>query len=85
MSTMNGWQLQCANTTCIPFATVIVANIRKCQITCLAEVQCKTASFHKLTSNCELFPEIPNSNTNMVANMDTVTMIVIDGTRIPPG
>ena len=85
MSIMTGWQFQCVNTTCIPFVTTPASSIRACQINCLAEVQCKAASFEQTTSSCELFAKIQNQNGNMFANVEITTMIVISGTRMPPG
>jgi hypothetical protein len=85
MSIMTDWQFQCATTSCVPFASVIVSNIRRCQMSCLAQVKYKAASFHQSTSRCDLFTIIPNPSGNMVANMNVVTMIVIVETRIPPG
>ncbi|CAF4220984.1 unnamed protein product, partial [Adineta steineri] len=41
MSEMIGWQFECANTTCLPFITATVSNIRQCRINCFAQVQCK--------------------------------------------
>ncbi|CAF4193612.1 unnamed protein product, partial [Adineta steineri] len=82
MSLIDGWEYQCVNTTCAPFATVVVSNIRMCQVTCLNEVQCKAASFHQSTSKCQLFSDIPDENGNMLANMETVTMFVIAQTRM---
>ncbi|CAF4076263.1 unnamed protein product, partial [Adineta steineri] len=83
MSTEAGWEFQCSRTTCVPFATVTVSSIYNCQVACLAQVQCKAASFYQSSSNCELFADISNQIGNLSANIDTVTMIVIDGTRIP--
>ena len=85
MSIMTGWQFQCANTTCLPFVTVTEPSIRDCQITCLAQVQCQAASFQQTTSSCKLFVNIQNQNGNMFADVETVTMIVISGTRMPLG
>ncbi|CAF1149251.1 unnamed protein product [Adineta steineri] len=85
MSTKAGWQFQCSNSNCSPLAVVIVPNIRQCQMACLAEIHCKAISFHKSSSNCELFADISNQNYNLVLDVDTVTMIIMDGTRIPPG
>ncbi len=85
MSIMTGWQFQCATTTCLPFVTVTVSRISECQTTCLAQVQCQAASFQQSTSNCELFTNIKNQDENMSADVETVTMIVISGTRMPPG
>ncbi|CAF0731957.1 unnamed protein product [Adineta steineri] len=84
MSTNTGWQFQCFNTTCLPYATIIVPNIRRCQMACLAQVHCHAVTFHRSPSDCELFADISNQNGNLLPNMDAVTMIVIDGTRVPP-
>lgn len=85
MSILTGWQFQCANTTCIPFVTTPASSIRACQINCLAQVQCQAASFEQTTSSCELFANIQNQSGNMFANVEITTMIVISGTRMPPG
>ncbi|CAF0846669.1 unnamed protein product [Adineta steineri] len=82
MSLIDGWEYECVNTTCAPFATVVVSNIRMCQVACLNEVQCKAASFHQSTSKCQLFSDIPDENGNMLANMETVTMFVMAQTRM---
>ncbi|CAF0714247.1 unnamed protein product [Adineta steineri] len=84
MSTMNGWQVQCSNTTCLPFTTLIVSNSRRCQMACLAQIQCTVASFHQSNSNCQLFADLSNQNGNMLLpNIEIITLIVISGTRIP--
>ncbi|CAF1422606.1 unnamed protein product [Adineta steineri] len=78
---MVGWQFNCASTTCLPFSSLIVSDIFKCELACLAQVQCEAISFHQSTTKCELFANITNQNGSMLANTDTVTMIVIDQTR----
>jgi len=85
MSKMVGWKFQCSTTTCLPFNTIIVSNVRKCQMACLAESLCQAASFNQLNSNCQLFTDISNQNGNMLADINTITMIAMTGTRIPPG
>ncbi|CAF1500168.1 unnamed protein product [Adineta steineri] len=85
MSVMNGWRFQCANTTCLPFNTVRVSNMRNCQMTCLAQIFCEAASFYTTTSNCNLFAYISNQIGSMSADTNTITMIVIAATRIPSG
>jgi hypothetical protein len=85
MSIMTGWQFQCVNTTCLPFVAATASSLRKCQITCLAQVQCQAASFQQATSNCKLFANIQNQIGNMFADVEIVTMIVMSGTRMPPG
>ncbi|CAF1652855.1 unnamed protein product, partial [Adineta ricciae] len=83
MSITNDHQLQCSNTTCLPFLTFIALDIHHCQIKCLTETPCEAATFHKVTSNCELLANISQTIGNMSVNLNTVTMIVINGTRIP--
>ncbi|CAF1054051.1 unnamed protein product [Adineta steineri] len=84
MSKINGWQFQCANTTCLPFITVTVSNMIKCQTNCLAQIHCRAVTFHKSISTCQLFTDIINQNSNMLTNTDTISATVILQTRIPP-
>ncbi|CAF1548905.1 unnamed protein product, partial [Adineta ricciae] len=79
----NGWQFQCANTTCLPSNTFLTLNIRQCQTSCLSEIYCKAISFHRLATRCNLFDYVPDPNGNMVVDTDSMTMIVITETRIP--
>ncbi|CAF1435281.1 unnamed protein product [Adineta steineri] len=85
MSEMVGWQFNCASTTCLPFSSLIVSDIFKCELACLAQIQCEAISFHQSTTKCELFANITSQNGNMSANTDTVTMIVLDQTRFASG
>ncbi|CAF4178954.1 unnamed protein product, partial [Adineta steineri] len=84
MSKINGWQFQCANTTCLPFVSIVVSNMIKCQTNCLAQIHCRAVTFHKSISTCQLFNDIINQNSNMLANTDTISATVILQTRIPP-
>ncbi|CAF1118141.1 unnamed protein product [Adineta steineri] len=85
MSLIPDSKFQCANTTCLPFINVIKSNIRSCQVACLTQNQCRAATFHRSTSNCELFADILNQNGNMLADVDATSMNVISGTRFPSG
>ena len=84
MSITNDHQLQCSNTTCLPFMTFIALDIRHCQIRYLIQTACQAATFHKDTSSCELFTNMSQTVGNMSINMNAVTMIVIDGASMPP-
>jgi hypothetical protein len=81
MSVMTGWEFECTDTTCLPFANVIASSVRECQILCLAQVQCQAASFQQSTSSCKLFATIPNQNGDMAVDVETTTMIVISQAR----
>ncbi|CAF4218750.1 unnamed protein product [Adineta steineri] len=78
-------KFQCANTTCLPFINIITSNVRNCQVVCLTQSQCRAATFHRSTSNCELFADMLNQNENILADDDATSMNVIRGTRFPPG
>ncbi|CAF4199579.1 unnamed protein product, partial [Adineta steineri] len=84
MSLISNAKFECANTTCLPFSNVIKSNIMKCQAACLTQSQCRAATFHRSTSNCELFADMLNQNANMLADVDAISMNVISGTRFPP-
>ncbi|CAF4188398.1 unnamed protein product [Adineta steineri] len=85
MSLLPDAKFQCANTTCLPFISVITTDIRNCQFACLGQGQCIAATFHQSTSNCELFDNMLNQNGTMLADVDATSMNVISGTRFPPG
>ncbi|UJR06604.1 hypothetical protein I4U23_010888 [Adineta vaga] len=85
MSIMNGWQFQCATTTCLPFSTVTVSNVRQCQTKCLYYTQCKSINFQLSISRCQLFSDTLDPSTDLQASTGMITMIVKDGTRVPSG
>ena len=86
MSLLTNSKFQCANATCSPFISIIATNILNCRIACLAQNQCKAATFYRSTANCELFDNnISYQNGNMLTDADTTSMSVITGTRFPSG
>ncbi|CAF3646622.1 unnamed protein product [Adineta steineri] len=84
MSLILDAKFQCANTTCLPVTNVITSNIRNCQVACLTQSQCIAATFHRSTSNCELFDNMLNQNGNILADVDATSMNIVSGTRFPP-
>ncbi|CAF1077475.1 unnamed protein product [Adineta steineri] len=85
MSLIPDSKFQCANTTCLPFISVITTDIRNCQFACLGQSQCIAATFHRSTFDCELFDSMLNQNGNMLADADATSINVISETRFPPG
>ena len=85
MSVAIGWQFQCANTTCLNFANVNASDIRECQLACLAQVQCQATSFQQTISSCQLFSNFSSQNNNLLVDVNTVAMVVLDGTRMSSG
>ncbi|CAF0859074.1 unnamed protein product, partial [Adineta ricciae] len=84
LTVMNGWQFQCANTTCSPFATSAALKIQDCQSACLSEVRCKAFTFRETAALCEIFTNVQSQASNMLAAVDVTTMIIMDRTRVPP-
>ena len=85
MSLFNGSTFQCAQTTCLPFANLTTANVRRCQIACLMQVPCEAATYYQPASSCQLYNSSINQNGNLSYHMNAMTMMVIAGTRFPPG
>ena len=85
MTSMDGRQFQCATTTCLPYATVTTPSILQCQTACLQQTQCIAISFRQSISQCQLFTNDIDQNSNLEIDADTVTMMIIPGTRLPSG
>ncbi|CAF1080950.1 unnamed protein product [Adineta ricciae] len=83
MAIFNDYQFQCSNTYCLSDFTFISFDIRDCQLKCLFLTECQAITFHQTNSSCELFRNISNEINYMLRNTDTITTIVIDGTRFP--
>ena len=85
MTKMVGWQFQCVSTTCMPLRTFTMWTLLNCQTACLFNAQCQAVNFHASSSICALFGTITSPMENIVSDADTITAIIIAGTRIPPG
>lgn len=85
MALSKGQRFQCATTSCLPFMTLSAADTFKCQMKCLDHTYCRAAIFQSSNFSCQLFANNVDSNTNLEANLESITMMVITGTRIPPG
>ncbi|CAF1439884.1 unnamed protein product [Adineta steineri] len=85
MSFIRGQKFPYTTPSCLPFANMITSTIMKCQMACLAQIYCRAASFQQSTSNCELFTDMSNEIAYMLPDADITTMIVIAGSRSPPG
>ncbi|CAF1402298.1 unnamed protein product [Adineta steineri] len=85
ISLMRGQKFSCATPSCLPFANMITSTIMKCQMACLAQIYCRAASFQQSTSSCDLFTDMSNEVVNMAIDPDITSMIVIAGSRSPPG
>ncbi|CAF1076024.1 unnamed protein product [Adineta ricciae] len=83
ISTIPNGQFSCINTTCLPYSTIIVSKILYCQTNCLANIQCQAAHFHRITHQCQMFSYFTWSSASMVPDMNSITLVVSDDTRVP--
>ncbi|CAF3361429.1 unnamed protein product [Rotaria sp. Silwood2] len=82
MSLMIDVEFRCHNSSCYPFARILVSRLLYCQTACLAEERCRTINFYQSTNLCELFAEEPDNNDAILGNTGTILMTIIDGTRV---
>ena len=85
MSLMTNFQLQCANTTCLPLSITGVSTVLQCEIACLAQNLCQVATFNKLLSICQLFTNITYQISTVIPQMNVILLIVISRTEVPIG
>ena len=85
MTIMDGWQLTCASTTCLPFVIADTQDVQQCQATCLSRIECQVATFQRSTSACALFAYRVDAMVNLSPDPYTITSIAEMGTRIPAG
>lgn len=69
---------QCNSPGCSPQTIVFTLSLRDCQIACLTDAQCRTASFSQSINQCELFADIAGQYGTLLAEANVVTMIAID-------
>lgn len=83
LSIVDNYEFNCANTYCLPYFNSTEVNVRRCQIRCLADIQCRAAIYYRSMSTCKLFMYQMDPMTNMMMNMNSTALLVIGGTRNP--
>jgi len=73
---------QCVDPGCSSATIISVANLRDCEITCLSNANCRTATYDQSNSECELFADIPSQYGNLVAQAGVVTLMAIDDRQL---
>lgn len=85
MSLMTDAEFQCIHGRCQPFSISRSSLIRHCQMSCLAQDQCRTVNFRRAINQCEMFVETADNGGTIIASVGVSLMVVIDGTRVPAG
>ncbi len=78
LSIMNDVQYQCIDPGCSSSIIMSVSSVRACQIACLMDANCRTATFDQSINECELSPDIPSEYGSMISQADVVTLTAID-------
>jgi len=73
---------QCVDPGCSSPTNIIVATLIDCEIACLSNINCRTATYDQSNSYCELFADIPSQYGNIVAQADVVTLMAIDDRQL---
>ncbi len=82
LSKINDVQYQCVDPGCSSPTIITVANLRDCEIACLSNVNCRTATYDQSNSECGLFADIPSQYGNIVPQAGVVTLMAIDGRQL---
>ncbi len=78
LSIMNDVRYQCVDPGCSSPIIISVSNLKSCQIACLMDANCRTATFDQSMNQCELSPDIPSQYGSMISQAGVVTLIAID-------
>ena len=81
LSQMNNIKYECISVGCLPSTTVFTSDLRRCQMACLAMIQCRTASFYQSTNQCDLFTDIPDQYGSLLTAIGVVTFTATDSRR----
>ncbi len=73
---------QCVDPGCSSPTIITVATLIACEIACLSNSNCRTATYDQSNSGCELFADIPSQYGNLVAQAGVVTLMAIDDRQL---
>lgn len=73
---------QCIDQGCSPLTSLYLSSLRACQITCLSETQCRTATFYQSQHRCDLFADIPDHFGSFSEQANAVSMTATDNRKL---
>ncbi len=73
---------QCVASACSSSTNVSVSDFGSCQITCLADPNCRTITFDPSNNNCQVFSDSPSQRGNILAQAGVTTMTAIDSREL---
>ncbi len=82
LSKINDVQYQCVDPGCSSATSITVTNLRDCEIACLSNMNCRTATYDQSNSECGLFADIPSQYGTIVPQAGVVTLMAIDGRQL---
>ena len=82
LSRANDVKYQCNNVGCLSSTIVSVSSLRRCEMVCLSNSECRTVTFDSYTKQCEMFPDILCQFGNLSVQLGAVTMTALDYRRL---
>ena len=73
---------QCTNPGCSPSQILPSHSLRSCQISCLINTECRTATFSELNHLCEIFIDTPTQYGILTSELNSMTMIATDDRQL---
>lgn len=78
LSQINDMDYQCNNPGCSPSTQITALTLRRCQLFCISDNNCRTATYQRLNQTCRLYPDIPSQYGIIVPAIDVITLLAID-------
>ena len=75
-------EYQCTGQSCSPTIVIYASNVRRCQMACTTNSQCRTLTYNQSDNRCEMFADIPAHNGYLLNQVGTVTMTTIDSRKL---
>ncbi|CAF4371189.1 unnamed protein product [Adineta steineri] len=82
LTKLNNIQYQCTDPGCSSSTTMLVSNLRACEIACLLNTNCRTLTFDQSNNQCELFTDIPSQYGSLISQGDFITLTAIDNIKL---
>lgn len=81
LSKITDLQYQCVGQSCASSIVIYGTTLRRCQMACANDLECRTMNFNQSNGRCEMFADIPGNNGYLVTQVGIVTMTAIDSRK----
>lgn len=75
-------QYQCTDQSCSSTIVSYTSTVRRCQMACTADSQCRTLTYNRSDNRCEMFADILAQNGYLLSQSGAVTMTTVDSRKL---